>query len=244
MPTRTDLLRADPVAREEATIAFLDALPQELDPVLVGGYAVAAYGPPRYSEHVDFVLPSKNEQSSAAWFKQYGMESRRTVKFEQRSESWSEYRISKGLVSGDVYVGGMQARDSHARVDYGWIARRPEMAKLALTTGTTRAPIAVARPEALWVLKLLAGRPQDLTDLFGISGRGVDRSEVRAELSNLLTDSVRTQLNKVVGRIAGDKVYRDALSRRGMGSPADSRNLRLWREFQSLAYSCIPTSRP
>jgi hypothetical protein len=243
MPTQTDLSRVDPIAREGATIAFLDALPRELAPVLVGGYAIAAYGPPRYSEDVDFVLPAKAEQAAVAWFKEYGLKSRRTLKFEHSGESWSKHRISKGLVSGDVYVGGMQARDSQARVDYGWIARRPERVRLALTTGTTRAPIPVARPEALWVLKLLAGRPQDLTDLFGISDRGVDRSEVRTELSSLLSDSVRTQLEKVAGRVAGDKEYRDALSRRGLGSPSDIRNLRRWHEFQKLAISCIPTSQ-
>lgn len=241
MPTRTDLLRVDPIAREKATIAFLEALPEEINPVLVGGYAIAAYGPPRYSEDVDIVLPSKAEPTAVAWFKKYGLKSRRTLNFEHQGESWSKYRISKGMVSGDVYVGGMQARDSQARVNYGWIARRPERVRLALTTSTTLAPIAVARPEALWVLKLLAGRPQDLTDLFGISGRRVDRSEVRAELSNLLSDSVRAQLGKVASRIAGDKEYRDALSRRGMGSPSDTRNLRRWHEFQSLAISCIPT---
>lgn len=240
MPTRTASSRLDPPSREKAAIAFLDDLPRAINPVIVGGYAMAAYGPPRYSVDVDLVVPGRAEEAATSWFKEYGLTSRKTLRIRQRGEEWSKYRISGGAVSGDVYVGGMQARESQARISYNWIARRPETTRLALTTGSTRLPIAVARPEALWVLKLLAARPQDITDLFGISTRTMDRLEVRTELTNLFSGPVRAQLRKLASRVNADKEYQDALSRRGLGSPSNPRNLARWREFQSLVASCIP----
>lgn len=141
-----------------------------------------------------------------------------------------------------MYIGGMRARGSGARIGYRWIAERPEIVRLALISGVTRSPVTVARPEALWVLKLLAGRPQDITDLFGISSRGVDHSEVRDELASLLDAPVHAQLKKVVSRVETDAEYRDALSRRGMGSPKDPRNIARRHDFKHLVRDCLPAS--
>jgi hypothetical protein len=47
----------DPDLRESAALELLDAWPWELGGVVIGGYAVCAYGPPRYSSDVDVVIP-------------------------------------------------------------------------------------------------------------------------------------------------------------------------------------------
>ncbi|MHB1708063.1 MAG: hypothetical protein ACYCT2_01115 [Thermoplasmataceae archaeon] len=50
-------MNIDPVNRERKVLGLLDAWPWELGGVLIGGYAIAAYGRPRYSDDVDIVIP-------------------------------------------------------------------------------------------------------------------------------------------------------------------------------------------
>ncbi|MEK6988455.1 MAG: nucleotidyl transferase AbiEii/AbiGii toxin family protein [Candidatus Thermoplasmatota archaeon] len=49
-------MRLEDLERERACFALLRSLGGR-DAVLVGGYAVRAYGPPRFSVDVDLVLP-------------------------------------------------------------------------------------------------------------------------------------------------------------------------------------------
>jgi len=236
MPTNSS--RIDPVARESQVIAFLDHFPRDLSPILIGGYAIAAYGPPRFSVDVDLVLPRDMGAMARSWFKEEGVDCRETMGVKGAAGPISKLLISRGLVSGDIYLGGLRARESGVIVPYEQIARKPTTDRLPLTTGSTQAPFPVARPEALWVLKLLAGRPEDLTDLFVISERSVDSSEISSMLSALSGRQVTSHLRSVASRLDSDKEYRDALSRRGLGSPTDAKNQKLWAKFkrQALGY--------
>ena len=58
MQGRWNSLNTDPVAREKKVLCLLDAWPWELGGVLIGGYAIAAYGGLRYSDDVDIVVPN------------------------------------------------------------------------------------------------------------------------------------------------------------------------------------------
>lgn len=236
MPTSSS--KTDPVARESQIIAFLDSIPRNVKPILIGGYAVAAYGRPRFSVDVDLVLPSGQRQEVEAWLAAEGIRSKETLRAGKVGKEISKLLISRNLVSGDVYFGGLRARATGAIVEYDWIARNPTRDRLTLTTGSTRLPFSVARPEALWVLKLLAGRPEDLTDLFVISEWKVDSSDIASELKRLEDSRVRSHLDGVASRLATNREYLDALSRRGLGSPANPRNQNLWTKFkmQALAY--------
>lgn len=233
MPTNSSSV--DPVARESQVIAFLDRIPKDFAAILIGGYAAAAYGPPRYSVDVDLILPGGRRTQVLSWLTDNGVKFRETLKVRAVVGLISKLLVSHELISADLYFGGLRARESGAVVDYGWIARRPNLQRLALTTGTTRGPISIARPEALWVLKLLAGRPQDITDLFAISGWAVDSSEIRAELEALRAPQVRSHFQRVASRLGTDKEYLDALSRRGLGSPGDLRSQNRWRKFKEQA---------
>lgn len=62
-------------------------------------------------------------------------------------------------------------------IPYEWLARDHRLIKLVLRFSSTRDPVPVVRPEAFWLLKLQAGRLQDLTDLFTMVGRDLDMIE-------------------------------------------------------------------
>ncbi len=237
---RTGSSRIDPVAREGQALAFLDELPRELGAILIGGYAISAYGPPRHSVDLDLVLPLTSRPKVVSWSKETGTAYRQSLKLVHSGSEWFKARISRDLVSGDFYFGGLRSRPTGADVDYKWMATKPRVERLTLSTGITHLPTPVARPEVIWVLKLLAGRPQDITDLFAISSTEVDRSEVRAELLRLLDGPTRTHFRQIAARMSGDKEYRDALSRRALGPPSDPRNQRLWSTFKKLVLECLP----
>jgi hypothetical protein len=238
MPKST--LNVDPVARESAVIVFLDTFPLEFQALLIGGYAAAAYGPPRYSVDVDLILPAASRGPVESWLRAMGVKRRETLRIRSAIGRISKLLISHGLVSGDLYFGGLRARESGVVVDYEWIAQRPTRQRLTLMTGATQGPTPVARLEALWALKLLAGRSQDITDLFAISERTVDSSEIRSKLQTLRSPQIRSHLRRVASRVGTDKEYLDALSRRGLGSPTDPRNRRRWGRFKEHLTDCLP----
>jgi hypothetical protein len=64
----------DVAARERAVLSFLDEWPWETGGVLIGGYAISAYGPPRYSVDVDVVIPATSASTVRSWLRTAGFE--------------------------------------------------------------------------------------------------------------------------------------------------------------------------
>lgn len=240
MPRQTSSSSASAEAREFEAIRFLDELPGNLGGVLVGGYAVSAYGPGRFSDDVDLVFPSDHDSQVLLWLKESGIAARRTLVTSGAQAALSKLRISRGRLSGDFYFGGLRARETGSVVGFDWIAQRHRKVALLLLTGRLKSKVAVARPEALWVLKLLAGRKQDIGDLFSIAEEPVDATEVRDKLSEYDSPVEREFLMR--GREAVDRQvgYADALSRRGLGSPKLPRNVKLWNRFRAIIDEVIP----
>lgn len=239
MPMRTSLSKVDPVAREGQVLGFLDSVPRKVKPVLIGGYAVAAYGPPRFSVDVDLIFPVAALEYTRKWLRMEGVDSKETWRPAGARPPWVKLLIERDLLSGDLYFGGLRARDTGALIDYEWLALRPTATRLALTTGISGAEFPVARAEAIWVLKLLAGRPQDVTDLFAIFQWPVNLTEVGEKLKQLRDKRVEVGLKRLSNRLLSDKEYQDALSRRSLGSPANARNLSLWSKFKSDVISVL-----
>lgn len=205
----------------------------------MGGYAVSAYGPARFSDDVDLALPYDQEESTVTWLSAVGISARRTFEAHLGRRSLSKLRITHGQLSGDLYFGGLRSRGAHSIVEHGWIATRSRILVLSLTTGRSSKAVAVARPEALWVLKILAGRSQDITDLFAISSVPVDVAEISSKLSTYDSAKERSFLADVRRRVDGDDDYVDALSRRGLGSPKLPRNVSAWRRFRAMVDEVI-----
>ena len=229
----------EPEAREASAITFLDGLPKNFGGILIGGYAVSAYGPPRFSVDVDLVFPEGVLDSAKSWVEESGLVAEETMASRSRDRRLTKFRISGQLLSADLYFGGLRSRESAAEIDYEWIAERARTIYLDLTSGRTSTQLSVARPEALWTLKLLAGRAQDITDLFVISESPIDQSEVRSKLQSLHGPKVRQVMRRVVQLVDSDAEYRDAVSRRSMGSPDLPRNRQKWQAFRLTVKSIL-----
>lgn len=117
----TSWWNVDADARESEATDFLDSIPWDSGALLIGGYAISAYGTPRFSDDVDLVLPFDQRSRVETWLRSGGFRQKLTFGSRELVESLPKLRIERGMVSGDLYFGGVQARGSGARVRYDWL---------------------------------------------------------------------------------------------------------------------------
>jgi hypothetical protein len=231
----------DPDERERKVAILLQDWPRYLSGVLIGGYAVAAYGPPRYSVDVDIVVRSSTEQAWTQWLQGRGLALQRAPRKFGRGESTvGVQRWTLETVTVDLMIGGVRDRVSGTVIPEDWILREPRMLQPELLSGQLGAPVAVVRAEALWALKLLAGRPTDLTDLFGMSRQPVRLTEIRELFERLRTPSLDRKLALVSSQLHAEKLYLDSLSRLRLGSPDLEANRAAWTHFLKMVVSALP----
>lgn len=232
----------DPAAREAAVVRLLDGWPWQHGAVIVGGYAVSAYGSPRYSDDLDLVLPKGGMAPTVAWLQSL----RPPFAQAKIGPAWQQNyggTVSRFERSGETLdLLPVAVRDREALVDvpYEWIAREARRIRLVLLDAATSASVPVARPEALWLLKLQSGRPQDLSDLFAIHQVPVALRDVREGFDVLSSDALTAKLNKVLDRLQERKQYEDSLSRWGRGSPEAPSNRKAWATFLGMVESAMP----
>lgn len=239
MQTPIGLLKMDPIQRESEVARFLADLQEKGPSVLIGGYAVAAYGPPRFSVDVDLVLPQSLFGPVRRWLAAEGYSPKLTMGSERDAESLRKLRAKRGDVSSDLYFGGVRSRESGAEVPYRWLEDRSRSMRIRLRTLTTHEDVRVVRPEALWVLKLLAGRSQDLSDLFAIREQAIDEGEVSRMLAALASPKLRLTRDRATKLLESPALYRDSLSRWGLGSPDLKQNHAAWTSFQQRALALL-----
>jgi hypothetical protein len=224
--------------REAGAIALLDRWRWKDGGCLIGGYAVAAYGRPRFSQDLDLVLPESLRASSIAWLEAEGFRVRPPRGVHPRFKGAAT--LLNSLLSIDLMFGIVKDRESGSVIEQEWVTSRPRLRRLDLITGTTTEVIPVARPAAMWVLKLVAARDQDLSDLFAISSEPFETSEVREELKRAMTPGLRAKLGRVRARLTSSKIYSDTLSARAMGKRDAPQNIRAWTRFRELINLSLP----
>jgi Nucleotidyl transferase AbiEii toxin, Type IV TA system len=231
----------DPDERERQVVSLLESWPSRTPGVLVGGYAVAAYGTPRYSVDVDIVVSISSRDAWTNWLTAHRMERQRTHRVSRTGESLIEVqRWEYDTITLDLMIGGVQDRESGGVIPESWLLRDPSAVRLELLSGPLAKPIRVVRLEGLWAMKLLAGRPHDLTDLFSVMNQKVDLTEVRDFFSESLQSSSWRKLRGVLAQVAGTKLYVDALSRLRQGSPDLRANLVRWNRFTEMVVGAMP----
>ena len=228
----------DRVARERAVIALLEEWPWRLGATLIGGYAVAAYGAPRYSNDVDVIIPEAGRTASEAWLREHGFKDAKGERAKSTKVSMDAPRFAREEVTLDLLVGYVRDREAKVDVPETWISLRRNYERLDLMSGRLAKKIPIARPEALWALKLQAGRDQDLTDLFVMSTAPVNTREVRHLFESLMTPALADKLRKVERRLSDENLYGDSRSR--LGLTASDALLARWRQFQERVARIIP----
>lgn len=229
----------DPGLREAEVVRLLEGLQAAGPSVLIGGYAIAAYGPPRFSVDVDLALPGPSLEQIRRWLRDQGYSTKLTLGASSVSEASRKLLATRGGVSADLFFGGVRARESGVEISYTWLSDRYRVKRLVLRTLVTSYSVRVVRPEALWVLKLVAGRSQDLSDLFAIRREPLDDHEVSVMMTSIGGSGHRTHLDGVSRRLNSTTLYHDSLSRWGLGSPSLVSNQQAWSEFRDRALAML-----
>jgi hypothetical protein len=225
--------------REQRVVDLLDEWPWEKGGVTIGGYAVMAYGPPRYSSDIDIVVPEGTLPVHERWLVERTFSKRRVYRTPVQNFAGSVVRFCSEDVDIDLLEGFVRDREAKVDVPERWIARDARMMKLTTMNKSTRNAVRVARPEALWALKLQSGRDLDLSDLFAISPEPFDYHQIVELFVQLRTDSLRDKLIRVEKRLQDPKLYVDSLTRRGLGSPSLTSNRVNWARFVELSRAII-----
>lgn len=227
--------------REKRIVYLLDRWPFNDDQAVIGGYAIAAYGPARYSLNLDVVMSKGSLEGVKAWLNSEGFEFGRSSSKRLGSGALF-FRGTDGEATVDILSGAVVDREARVMISDTWILDKPKKARLILMSCSTRREIPIARSEAIWALKLQAGRDQDIGDLFSIGRHSVDPSEIVSLFRLLRSKTLSKKLEKVKGKLKDPKLYEDSVSRLGRGKPTDKQNRKDWSDFVALAVSIIDNS--
>lgn len=228
-------------SREKRMVSLLDRWPFDDDQAVIGGYAVAAYGPARYSQDLDVVVSRGSLEAVKGWLSSEGFSLSTKSKKKLGSEAVF-LRGTDGLATIDILSGAVVDREAKANIPDAWVIERARKTRLILMNSSTSREIPVARPEAIWALKLQAGRDQDIGDIFSISRYSIDASEIVSLFRLLRTAALSNKLRKVRNKLSDPKLYEDSVSRLGRGKPSDRQNRHDWSTFSSLAIRIIDNS--
>jgi hypothetical protein len=185
------------------------------------------------------VIPGNSAPATRAWLSAEGFElGKRSVPNPENFAGEVE-RYKQPPITIDLLADSVRDREAQVDVPEAWISKRALRRRLLTLSGSTTSEVPIARPEALWALKLQAGRPRDISDLFAIADTPFDAAEVEALFRRLASHSLLTKLRAVRASLRKRKIYVDSLSRRQLGRPTDPTNVRKWARFESKVDSII-----
>ncbi len=150
-------------SREKVCFDFLNQIPKERKYVVIGGYAVASFGFPRFSVDLDITIP----ESELSFFKKLIIENEfvlTTVK-EDLAYSGRFERYEKGLVSIDLLINGVQSRQTGYLYPFQYIYKNSQIRETSGWNPKNKSKVKIAKKEMLIALKIHSMRMADKRDI-------------------------------------------------------------------------------
>lgn len=193
--------------RERAVLETLEKIPKQ-HVVLIGGYAVNVYVPPRFSVDCDLVVLEGLAKFEAALAKEGFV---RAARGEVPEGSYVRYVREKEDVSFDLLVNSVLDRATGVRFEAELFKKHARNRTTVGRVNPIRIDLTVADPELLFAMKFVSGRRQDVRDLFLLSGERLDWGVVGTLLRQKCTlDLIRIRAAAIGGSIGG-RQYRPSL---------------------------------
>jgi len=194
-------------ARESIIIKTLQRLPRE-DVVLIGGYAVNAYVPPRFSIDCDLVVLGSSSKLESL-LREDGF--RKVAEGDVSYGGYVRYEMEKIKVSFDLLKSSVVDRDTK-------IVFEDELFKKYSTERTTvgrsvptRISMRIADPELLFVMKFVSSRKQDVRDIFMLAGGNMNWNLVSEILSAKCGRELMEKRIRAIRRDVQSTSFRDSL---------------------------------
>lgn len=193
--------------REKLVLEVLEKIPKQ-NVVLIGGYAVNAYVPPRFSIDCDLVVLGKTGSIEAV-LKDNGFEQAESGDIPYGS--YIRYLRKKENVSFDLLVNSVLDRNSE--ISFGADLFK-KYSKSRITVGREtpiRISLKIADPELLFAMKFVTGRRQDIRDIFMLSGESVDLETVGKIILSKCSKKIIENRIELIRKSIRSKDYRDSL---------------------------------
>lgn len=193
--------------RERAVLEALQKLPTE-NAVLVGGYAVNAYVPPRFSIDCDLVVLGSPAALEGALTKGGFV---RAHSGDVPYGSYVRYVRKKEGISFDLLIDAVQDRDSQVVFERRFFEAYSHKRTTVGRVNPIRLELRIADPELLFAMKFVAGRRQDVRDLFMLAGESLDWTVVRKILKEKCTPALIAKRAETIRTIVNGDHYRASL---------------------------------
>ncbi|MEM2089262.1 MAG: nucleotidyl transferase AbiEii/AbiGii toxin family protein [Thermoproteota archaeon] len=192
-------------SREAAILQTLKELPKNM--VLIGGYAVNAYVPPRFSIDCDIVVFKEVEEIKRILVKNGFEEVERGV-FPQ-GEYVKLMRSDKA--SFDLLVNSVLDRESGIIFE-DILFRKYSRERFTLgRANPIRIKLKIADPEVLFTMKFVSARRQDIRDIFMLSGIELNRNLIIELLREKCSEKLVKERIILVKTRVTDRNYRASL---------------------------------
>lgn len=233
-------MHIDPSIRERKSIQLLNEFPWNTGATIIGGYSVLGYGTLRYSRDLDLVIPKESSEEIIRWFTLREFSIEKTAKPNPQNYEGSYVRYEKEEVTIDLLVGAVRDRDAQVDIPAKWIVQGPKFQKIVGLNYSTEIEVPLVRMEALWALKLQAGRSQDISDLYSVFNRKFTHGEVIDLFRSLKCQSLVSKLEMTKQRLHDPQTYSDIRSR--LQFKDNEKNRRDWDRFLSVSEAIIDRS--
>jgi len=193
-------------SREALILQTLQELPKDV--ILVGGYAVNAYVPPRFSIDCDLIVFRGVTEIKKMLLKN-GFEE--TEKGDVPHGEYIRFMRKRERVSFDLLINSVLDRESGI-VFEGSLFKKYSRERFTVgRANPIRIRLRIADPEMLFAMKFVSARRQDMRDIFMLSGTELNWNLIREIVKNrcdekIIKDRVRLMRSKVT-----DKNYRHSL---------------------------------
>jgi hypothetical protein len=197
--------------REEAVLKTLESLPKE-NIILIGGYAVNAYVPPRFSIDCDLVVLREGKEVETLLQKQGFKKIKIEIKAPSSIDGYTRYNRGAEKVAFDLLFGSVLDRQTGISFEAQLFENRSATRTTLGRISTTRITMKIANPELLIAMKFVSGRKQDVRDIFMLAGTKLNWNEVQELISKKCSPKLIAKRTKEFRKIAVDSPeYRDNL---------------------------------
>lgn len=194
-------------AREAIIIKTLQKLPKE-NIVLVGGYAVNAYVPPRFSIDCDLVVLGSSSKLESL-LKEDGF--KKVGEGDVSYGGYVRYEMEKIKVSFDLLENSVVDRDTKI-VFEGELFRNHSAERTTVGRSVpTRIKMRIVDPELLFAMKFVSARKQDVRDIFMLASGTLNWNLVSGLISAKCDRELIRRRSRSVKRDAQSKNFRDSL---------------------------------
>src|SRR5712692_2217670 len=191
-------------ARESIILKTLQKLPRE-DVVLIGGYAVNAYVPPRFSIDCDLVVLG-NSSKLESLLKEDGFR-----KVAEGDVSYGGYEMDKVKVSFDLLKKSVVDRDTKIAFE-GQLFKKYSTERTTVGRSVpTRIRMRIADPELLFAMKFVSARKQDVRDIFMLAAGNMNWNLVSEILSAKCSRELMEKRIHAIRRDIQSTSFRDSL---------------------------------